>query len=676
MPTDSCYEFGPFRLDAARRTLCRGDEPISMTARAFDVLLALVQRPGQTVDKDELLRLVWLDTIVEEGNLTQQVFTIRRLLGPDPGQRGDYILTVPRRGYRFVAHVNARTAHSASSPYEHAAAAVVSHVVRLAMPLPGDAPFARVAERALTISPDGRTVVYVAGGAAGVRLYRRALEILEATAIPQTEGATNPFFSPDAEWIGFTAARRLQKIRAGGGPPQTICELDGDVRGATWSTSGVIVFAAGPASPLWLVEADGGTPRPLTTLRFEAGERTHRWPHMLPDGRGILFTIGHADATSFDEASLAVADLDAADHRIVLSHATDGRCPRAPSLVYGRQGTLMAMSFDPHRREVTGWPRTVVAGIAMSATGAVHAACAPTGVLVHAPGGVQVPRRWLLTLASDGSAVDRTPCEDAIEEPRVSPDGGSIIVGRRGRGSDLWLYARARRAFRRLTFDGNAFAGIWGTRSNTITCSSNSSGTADLYCLQPDRSAAPVLLVQTEFDKVAGSWSPDGATLAYTEYHPDSGADIWMFDRAAGATSALVRTRFNEYAPTISPDGRYLAYTSEESGRAEVYVVALPDGSGKCQMSTDGGAEPVWSRDGQELFYRVGRRMMRIDIRRGPYHSGVPTTLFEHHDVPGAVTGLANYDVLPEGEGFVVIVEDDVPVVGALHVTLGALDTR
>ncbi len=666
MATAPHYLFGPFRLDPARRTLCRGDQTVPLTARAFDVLLALVERAGRTVEKDELLQLVWPDTIVEEANLTQQVFTIRRLLGPSPDS-GPYIVTVPRRGYRFVATVEEQMARPNRSPGRNDAA---TPALLLAMPLPPDAPVAPVAERALAISPDGRTVVYVSGGPAGTRLYRRALDTFDAMPIPHTEGAANPFFSPDASWIGFTTACRLQKIPAAGGPPQTICELEGDVRGATWSPSGTIVFAAGPASGLWQVQDGGGTPRPLTTLRFEMGERTHRWPHMLPDGLGVLFTIGHAGDSSFDEASVAVAGLDAPDHRIVLRHATDGRCPSPALLLWGRQGILMAAAFDPQSREIAGPPRVVIPGVVMSKTGAVHAACSRTGILVHVPGGVQKPRRSLLTLDGDGTVVDTMPCEDAIEEPRVSPDGRSVILGRRSRGSDLWRFDRERRSLTRVSFDQGTFAGIWGPENGTITCSSSTSGVADLYCLQPDRGTEPARLLGTEFDKVAGAWSPNGETLAYTEYHPETGADIWVLDRASGATTALVRTRFNEYAPCFSPDGRYLAYTSEESGQAEVHVVSFPGAAGKCQVSTDGGSEPVWSRDGQTLCYRVGHRMMRVDIRRGPQHAGVPTTQFERHHIHGAVTGLANYDVTPDGAGFIVIVDDAVPAMVMLQVTV------
>lgn len=669
MSSESLHQFGPFSLDGMRRTLSRDGERVPMTARTFDVLLALVERAGQTVEKDDLLGIVWPDAVVEEANLTQQVFTIRRMLGTAPGDAG-YIVTVARRGYRFVAPVM-RVPIAPLDASNRAAATPLSQLIRLAMPLPVEAPLGPTPQRVLSVSPDGRTIVYVAAGPAGPRLYKRMLDSFDAVPIPATESAGNPFFSPDGEWIGFTSGKKLLKIPTRGGPPQTICEIqEGEVRGATWAPTGAIIFAPLPAAALWQVSSDGGRPQPFTQLRFAAGERTHRWPHVLPDGRGVLFTLGHADASSFDEASLAVADFDDPQHRIVLNHATDGRCWDSRTVLYGRQGALMAAAFNQCTREVIGASTMVVTGVETSPTGAVHAACSETGVLVHAEGRAQIPAGALLTLGRDGKVLHTRPCEDVVEEPRIAHDGRSAIVGRRGRGSDLWLYDRVRHAFRRVTFNGKSFAGIWGPGTGSLTCSSSVGGVADLYCLDPDRGIDPKRLLQTEFDKVPGAWSPDGSALVYTEYHPQTGADIWLLVAATGATRPLVHTRFNEFAPTFSPDGRYLAYTSDESGRPEVYVVSLPDGSDKCQISTDGGAEPIWSPDGRELFYRVGHRMMQVDVHDGPDRAGVPATLFERRHVPGVLTGLANYDVAADDGGFLIVVEREAPATVMLHVTI------
>jgi Tol biopolymer transport system component len=180
----------------------------------------------------------------------------------------------------------------------------------------------------------------------------------------------------------------------------------------------------------------------------------------------------------------------------------------------------------------------------------------------------------------------------------------------------------------------------------------------------------PELLIASEFDKAASSWSPDGSMLLFTEYHPDTGADIWVLDCAADRARPFVRTRFNEYSPVFSPDGRHVAYATDESGRPEIQVVSFPDGRAKRQLSTDGGSEPVWSRDGRELYYRSGDRLMRVDMSRGPDDAGVPTTLFEGKFVSGTVT-LANYDVTANGESFLMVQPEATVAPSMLLVTLG-----
>jgi len=177
-------------------------------------------------------------------------------------------------------------------------------------------------------------------------------------------------------------------------------------------------------------------------------------------------------------------------------------------------------------------------------------------------------------------------------------------------------------------------------------------------------------LIAGEFDKAASSWSADGSMLLFTEYHPDTGADIWVLDRAADRARPLVRTRFNEYSPVFSPDGRHVAYVTDETGRPEIQIVSFPDGGTKHQISIDGGAEPVWSRDGAELYYRSGDRLMRVDMARGPSDAGIPTTLFEGKFVSGTVT-LANYDVANDGESFLMVQPEATEAPSMLLVTIG-----
>jgi Tol biopolymer transport system component len=385
----------------------------------------------------------------------------------------------------------------------------------------------------------------------------------------------------------------------------------------------------------------------------------------------VIFTIGSEGATSFDEATLAMTDRDAARHRFVLRHATDGRYLADGRLIWARGAALYAAPFDidSGRLERSG---QIATGVSMSATGIAHFACSDTNVLVHVPGEAQTLRRSLIRVTRSGAIVARHVSGDSLDEPRLSPDGRSAVVSLRGRTSDLWQYDFARGTLGRLTFEGENFAAIWGPDDGTITYSASFGGPSDLFTRKPGRSSPPELLVASEFDKVAGAWSPDRTALVFTEYHPDTGADIWELDRNGDHARPFVRTRFNEHSPVFSRDGRSIAYTTDESGRSEIVVVSYPADGVKRQLSTEGGTEPMWSHDGGELFYRSGDRIMRVDMSRGPEHAGIPTTLFEGRYVPGTVT-LANYDVSADATEFLMVGADEPPPVSALRVTIAGL---
>jgi Tol biopolymer transport system component len=658
------YTFGPYELDATRRLLTRGADPVTMTARTFDVLLALIERHGRTVEKDELLGIVWPDTIVEESNISQQIFTIRRLLGHS--EEHPYVATVSRRGYQFVAPVDVHDGAPATAPVS---AAPMRGPIRLAVPIAPAAPLAPGVTGALAISPDGSCLVFIAAAGESTQLFLRPIDRFETTPIPGTEGALHPFFSPDGRSVGFQSGRRLRIASLDGGPPLSLCDV-ADLRGATWGGGGDIVFAPGPTAGLWRVSATGGAAMPLTVVDVDAGERTHRWPHVTPDGAAVVFTIGYAGAASFDEASLAVARLSGEPHRVILRHATDGRCVNR-SLLWGRGGSLMEAPFDPTALEIAGSARHVQTGVAMAATGVAHFACSANGVLAHVPGEAQTLKRTLVRVGRDGRIDARHARGEALEEPRVSPDGRGVLVSLRGRSSDLWRFDCARGTLERLTFEGENFAGIWGPDAGAITfSSSHGGGSSDIHSARSGAGEPPELLVASEFDKAGSCWSPDGSLLLFVEYHPDTGADIWVLDRAARRATSFVRTRFNEYSPVFSPDGRLVAFTTDETGRPEIQVSPFAEPAARRQVSTDGGSEPVWSRDGRELYYRSGDRLMRVDMSRGPVDPGVPMTMFEGRFVSGTVT-LANYDVAADGQSFFMVQEDVTPAPTAVCVTIG-----
>jgi DNA-binding winged helix-turn-helix (wHTH) protein len=270
------YEFGTFRLELTSRRLLRGGDVVALTGRAFDTLVSLVENSSRVVDKDELMRWVWPDAVVEESNLSQQIFLLRKILGEGPKDHR-YIATVPRRGYRFVATV-VRIEADASEPRPSVTPAAAYEVhafapMRLSLKLPAGAPIALGASSPFALSPDGRLLAYVAREAEGSWLRIRPIDRLESTRVERSEGASSPFFSPDGRWIGFFAKGRLFKVSTSGGAPTVLCEAGSECRGASWSTRDAIVFTPTPASNLSVVPADGGAPRPATTLDFAQGER-------------------------------------------------------------------------------------------------------------------------------------------------------------------------------------------------------------------------------------------------------------------------------------------------------------------------------------------------------------------------------------------------------------------
>jgi Tol biopolymer transport system component/DNA-binding winged helix-turn-helix (wHTH) protein len=668
-PAVRAYRFGPYALDPSRRTLTRGADPVPIAGKAFDVLLVLLERHGQVVEKAELLRLVWPDTIVEEANLSQQIFMLRKLLGEAPDRRS-YIATAPKRGYGFFGDVQVEAPASAPAPAATDPSARPDlSTVRLTMTLPASAPLALLATSVIDLSPDGQRIVYVGAADGSTRLYLRDLDSFETRPLTGTEGAANPFFSPDGFWVGFASAQRLRRISISGGAPQTICQIDGDIRGASWGQDDHIVFAPGPASGLWRVAAHGGVPQPLTTLAFDAGERTHRWPHVLPDGRGVIFTIGSEGASSFDEGIVAVTEPEGR-HRVILYHGCDARYSPSGHLIYARRSALLKTPFDLETLLARGSGRAVLSGVATAATGAARFALSTNGTLAYVTGETQTLRRSLVLVNHQGEQITSIHTGEGLEEPRLSGDGRRIVLGLRGRHTNLWLYDFEQAPMLRLTFEGDNFAAIWGPDGETVTFSSNRGGACDLYILRPESGAAAELLVSTEFDKVPGTWAADGSTLVYTEYNPESGADIWAFDASTGKTRALRSTRFNEYAPAFSPDGTVLAYTSDETGRPEVYATRYPECIERWQLSTDGGCEPLWMSNGQGLIYRNGDRLMLVDLALGPAQAGVPRTLFEGRYVPGTLTGLANYDRGTEPDSFLMLREDEPPRPDHLSVVL------
>ena len=399
--TEHGYEFGPFRLDVIRRRLRRGDQPVPLTPRSFETLLALVSHAGSVVEKDQLMRLVWPDTFVIEDNLTQQISSLRKALG-DHSEEPTYILTIPRRGYRFLADVRAVSdalsgqAIDGPGPVTHAERPVV---IPGLPPTPGDVRLAR--ERRLrswwvaativvslllavnvwisargwlsgssasavrflitppegvtlvsggVVSPDARWLAYVGADASGQSmLMLRALDDTDAKPLAGTKGASAPFWSPDSQFIGFFGDNDLKKVNVSGeSVVKTLVTAfptrGGGRGGGTWSQSGVIVYAPSRLTELYSVSADGGAPRAVTTLVPGSTETAHQWPQFLPDGRRYLYTVlGRRP----EDGGVYIASLDSPERRLLLKSACE-RCSRPPGFFSLRVTAPCSRSVSIH----------------------------------------------------------------------------------------------------------------------------------------------------------------------------------------------------------------------------------------------------------------------------------------------------------------------------------------
>jgi Tol biopolymer transport system component/predicted Ser/Thr protein kinase len=514
---------------------------------------------------------------------------------------------------------------------------------------------------AVALSPDGTRLAYVARQGSTQQLYLRAMDNLEAKPMPDTEGAINPFFSPDGQWLGFFAGGKLKKVSVSGGAALTLGDA-AQPRGASWGSQGIIAFTPQNVSALQQVQDAGGAPQPLT--RLEKGEVSHRWPEFLAGGKAVLFASSSTNA-NWINSQVAVQSVGTGERRNLIQGATQPRYAPSGHLVYAQGGNLMAVPFDPQRLTATGTAVPMVEGVLKSPiSGAAQYSFSATGSLVYVSGGVQSAQSRLVWVNRNGAEQPVAAPARAYLNPRLSPDGRRVAVGITEEESQVWLYDLARETLTRFTFEGNVNGyPAWTADGKRIAFQSNKEGLFTIFWQLADGSGGLERLTTSDYNQTPNSWSPGGQLLAFHEVNLTTQRDIWvlgMGDPSPGSgqvrkAQPFLRTPFNESASRFSPDGRWLAYTSDESSRFEIYVQPYPGPGGKWQISTEGGTEPAWNRNGRELFYRSGDKMMAVDIATQPtFTVGKPRMLFERQYVPTPAT-LPNYDVSPDGQRFLML---------------------
>jgi eukaryotic-like serine/threonine-protein kinase len=529
--------------------------------------------------------------------------------------------------------------------------------VHVGLALPPDGNVSQMA-----VTPDGTRIVYVGGG--GSRLLVRALDSFVPVEIATGSLLSQPFISPSGVWVGYVdEATRVLKVPIGGGSPTALGMLDGRVEGATWLTDDTIVVATAAATGLLRLPAAGGPATPMTT---PAAGMNHVLPQRLPDGRAVLFTITtHVNAQG--PRQLAVADASTGSVTTLLQGGGPARLVPGGSLAYLSQGSLFVVPFDAAAR-------TIPAG------------ATPTNTRVRAQAFDVTSDGTLVFAATDPASnedrgtltwVDRSGRETAVpgeprryQYPAVSPDGKRVAVAALGDGEDIWLLDVATSAISRLTFDpATDSAPVWTADGRDVVFSSNrADGVFNLWRQRADGTGEAERLTVSAVPQFSTSVTPDGGHAVYWQAASNQSVrDVYMvaLDGSRRVTP-LVQTPVDDHFAAVSPDGRWLAYESNATGRRNVVVRPFPRTSGgQWQITTEGGRQPSWSRDGKELFFLGGNgglHRMRVLDASGAFRVGPAEMLLppRYYGALSAAGVARTYDVTTDGQRFVMIkpVED------------------
>ncbi|MBI4465798.1 MAG: PD40 domain-containing protein, partial [Acidobacteria bacterium] len=552
----------------------------------------------------------------------------------------------------------------------------VAEPMRLSLTAPDKYEFAGAPVTPLAISPDGKQVAFGAYGGALPQVWVRRLDALDAKPLPGTEGVTTTgpiSWSPDSRSVGFVAVGKLKKVEIAGGPAQILAEATGAFGGSTWNAEGTIIFSRG-SNGLFRIPASGGEPTQITQVDFSRGEYEHRYPYFLPDGKHFLYMISSSQP---EVQGIYLASLDSKETTRLLNVASQFQYVPSGYLLYIRSGTLVAQAFNTERFQLSGDPFPVVESVGFNLfNGFAAFSVSDTGVLVYRGGFLGETQLTWFDRSGRQSGV-AGPAGEYLN-PRLSPDGRQIAVEGVTQGNrDIWLLEIERGIASRFTYDlGWDYEPLWSPDSKRILFASLRGGFG-LYEKQASGSGNEELVFKSgpmaPFD-----WSADGDYVVYNA--PVGAVDLNVLSlfgdpRQAGAegrkSAVYLETPFQETHAQISPDGRWLAYVSNESGRDETYIQSFPKAGAKRQVSTNGGVQPRWRRDGKELFYiALDSKLMAVAVRGGEsLEFGAPAALFTATTLGGvgrAPMFRQQYDVTADGQRFLL----NVPVSGAASPTL------
>ncbi len=517
------------------------------------------------------------------------------------------------------------------------------------------------------ISPDGKTLAFSAQDSSNRSMvWVRPLNSLTANPLPGTEGSSRPFWSPDSRFLGFIAEGKLKKVAVSGGPPQVVCDAPTGSDGA-WSRNGTILFdGRAGTDPIMRVSAAGGIPVIVVPGDSAAGVG---WPAFLPDGKHFLY----AYIASNGEISVMHAALDGKPG--VPLGIKGSRAEYSPDgyMLFARDRTLLAQRFDASGLKLVGEPFPVAEDLPVSGNAQANFSVSDNGVLMYrAVGAVEARLVWM---DRGGRILSEVAGAADYRAPALSPDGSRIAIRRRGATgaeTDVWVIEPSRGTTTRLTFDpgpdGNP---IWSPDGSRIAWTSLRGGVDGLWVKAANGAGQDQLLTRLDANSSALDWSRDGRYVLVGVVDPKTRNDVYVVALDGDhKPQPVLQTLFNEGRACFSPDGHWIAYQSNESGRAEVYVISFQGAPGKWQVSTRGGGDPCWSPDGHELYYlTTDQVLMTVPVTTTPtFQPGTPQELFRVRVETGTRRNV--YCVAPDNKRFLFqlpVGETSTPITAVLN---------
>jgi Tol biopolymer transport system component len=497
------------------------------------------------------------------------------------------------------------------------------------------------------ISPDGARLAVAVGSQNTSSLFVRPLNSFTYQKLAGTEGAWNPFWSPDGRSIGFFTPGKLKVIETSTGSVRTLCEA-GLGRGGSWSRSGDIVFASGALGPLYRIPASGGKRTPATWIDSGRGETGHRWPQFLPDGRHFLY---FAAAAEYDRLGISIGDLDSRTARRIIAADTNGSfvpdsSGTAGHLLFVRHGALSAQVFDPTQFRTIGDPVAVLPEVNYAPLSRyAQFSVSGTGVLAYLGGS---PFNQELTwFDRRGVAVGRAGEPGDFSGLHLSPDGMHALFNRSDPKMgypEVWTVDLRRGSTSRITSGSVDFSPVWSPDGRQVIFARASLADRGMTLSQASSDGGqPHPLSNLAGAGFPSSWSSNGRYVAYTGFVGHGGSGIYILtihNNEAGELREYLETENNESGAVFSPaqgaaDPKWVAYTSDESGREEVYIQSLPRTGIKLQVSPAGGSQAQWRPDGRghKNLPEAGSRIAEASVpHRSPY------------DLPGAFVKLCAFE--------------------------------